>query len=193
MAAGLHLAIRRAWQGIHAVVIERPVFRRRRAGGEDRLGCRGCGHRGRYRGQPECDSNVGCDGQHGVSRKTIPAGVNREFKRVYPVGWLGILAEVPPVEEELIYANHKSGFALASMRTPTCSHNYPVRHRCASGSLNRRTFLGRSRRCGPMLPNRCAGTACYWRAMPRISCRRQGRRAWRFCGPFPEIRGGPVA
>ncbi|NCP19000.1 MAG: 4-hydroxybenzoate 3-monooxygenase [Erythrobacter sp.] len=71
-----------------------------------------------------CDFVVGCDGQHGVSRKTIPANVQREFERVYPFGWLGILAEVPPVEDELIYANHERGFALASMRSETRSRYY---------------------------------------------------------------------
>ena len=72
----------------------------------------------------QCDFVVGCDGQHGVSRKTIPASVQREFERIYPFGWLGILAEVPPVEDELIYANHERGFALASMRSPTRSRYY---------------------------------------------------------------------
>ncbi|WP_299307107.1 4-hydroxybenzoate 3-monooxygenase [uncultured Croceicoccus sp.] len=72
----------------------------------------------------QCDFVVGCDGQHGVSRKTIPTGVLKEFERVYPFGWLGILAEVPPVEDELIYANHERGFALASMRSPTRSRYY---------------------------------------------------------------------
>ncbi|QQN73535.1 4-hydroxybenzoate 3-monooxygenase [Croceicoccus sp. YJ47] len=72
----------------------------------------------------QCDFIVGCDGQHGVSRKTIPTGVLKEFERVYPFGWLGILAEVPPVEDELIYANHERGFALASMRSPTRSRYY---------------------------------------------------------------------
>ncbi len=71
-----------------------------------------------------CDFVVGCDGQHGVSRKSIPASVQREFERIYPFGWLGILAEVPPVEDELIYANHERGFALASMRSPTRSRYY---------------------------------------------------------------------
>jgi len=72
----------------------------------------------------QCDFVVGCDGQHGVSRKTIPASVQREFERIYPFGWLGILAEVPPVEDELIYANHERGFALASMRSTTRSRYY---------------------------------------------------------------------
>lgn len=67
---------------------------------------------------------VGCDGFHGPSRKAIPASVSKEFERVYPFGWLGILADVPPCNHELIYANHERGFALASMRSPTRSRYY---------------------------------------------------------------------
>ncbi|MFM6933653.1 MAG: 4-hydroxybenzoate 3-monooxygenase [Novosphingobium sp.] len=67
---------------------------------------------------------VGCDGFHGPSRKAIPASAAREFERVYPFGWLGILADVPPCHDELIYANHKRGFALASMRSHTRSRYY---------------------------------------------------------------------
>ncbi len=72
----------------------------------------------------QCDYVVGCDGYHGVSRNSIPAHVLRTFERVYPFGWLGILADVPPVDHELIYANHERGFALASMRSPTRSRYY---------------------------------------------------------------------
>ena len=67
---------------------------------------------------------AGCDGFHGPSRLAVPAGIGREFERVYPFGWLGILADVPPCHEELIYANHERGFALASMRTRTRSRYY---------------------------------------------------------------------
>jgi p-hydroxybenzoate 3-monooxygenase len=67
---------------------------------------------------------AGCDGFHGPSRKSIPAGVGREFERVYPFGWLGILADVPPCDDELIYANHERGFALASMRSLSRSRYY---------------------------------------------------------------------
>ena len=63
-----------------------------------------------------CAYVAGCDGFHGVSRKTIPEEKRREFERVYPFGWLGILSETPPVDEELIYSNSPHGFALASMR-----------------------------------------------------------------------------
>ncbi len=75
-------------------------------------------------GRLDCDFVAGCDGFHGASRKAIPAGVRREYERVYPFGWLGILADVPPCHHELIYANHDRGFALASMRSPTRSRYY---------------------------------------------------------------------
>lgn len=67
---------------------------------------------------------AGCDGFHGPSRKAIPAHAAREFERVYPFGWLGILADVPPCHDELIYANHDRGFALASMRSKMRSRYY---------------------------------------------------------------------
>jgi p-hydroxybenzoate 3-monooxygenase len=66
----------------------------------------------------------GCDGYHGPSRQAIPKSVAREYERVYPFGWLGILADVPPCHHELIYANHERGFALASMRSKTRSRYY---------------------------------------------------------------------
>lgn len=71
-----------------------------------------------------CDFVVGCDGYHGISRGAIPADVLKTFERVYPFGWLGILADVPPADHELIYANHERGFALASMRSATRSRYY---------------------------------------------------------------------
>ena len=71
-----------------------------------------------------CDYVAGCDGYHGVSRNTIPASVLREFERVYPFGWLGLLAQTPPVSDELIYASHARGFALCSMRNPELSRYY---------------------------------------------------------------------
>ncbi|MDE2790306.1 MAG: 4-hydroxybenzoate 3-monooxygenase [Paracoccaceae bacterium] len=72
----------------------------------------------------DCDFIAGCDGFHGVSRKSFPRGTIREFERVYPFGWLGVLSETPPVNEELIYANHERGFALCSMRNPNLSRYY---------------------------------------------------------------------
>lgn len=72
----------------------------------------------------DCDFIAGCDGFHGVSRKSIPSSVMREFERVYPFGWLGVLSETPPVSHELIYANHTRGFALCSMRNENLSRYY---------------------------------------------------------------------
>ncbi|WP_342657182.1 4-hydroxybenzoate 3-monooxygenase [Sphingomonas sp. NY01] len=72
----------------------------------------------------ECDFVIGCDGYHGVGRTAIPASVLRTFERIYPFGWLGVLADVPPAEHELVYANHERGFALASMRSSTRSRYY---------------------------------------------------------------------
>jgi p-hydroxybenzoate 3-monooxygenase len=72
----------------------------------------------------QCDFVAACDGYHGVGRASIPSDVLRTFERVYPFGWLGILADVPPADHELIYANHERGFALASMRSPTRSRYY---------------------------------------------------------------------
>ena len=67
----------------------------------------------------ECDFIAGCDGYHGVSRRTIPADKLSVFEKTYPFGWLGLLADVPPAWDELIYANSERGFALASLRSPT--------------------------------------------------------------------------
>ncbi len=72
----------------------------------------------------DCDYVAGCDGFHGVSRKSIPAEVLTEFERVYPFGWLGVLADTPPVHDELIYAHHERGFALCSMRSATRTRYY---------------------------------------------------------------------
>jgi len=71
-----------------------------------------------------CDYVAGCDGYHGVSRRTMPENVLKEHERVYPFGWLGILSDTRPVAEELIYANHWRGFALCSMRSMTRSRYY---------------------------------------------------------------------
>ncbi|MDM0014628.1 4-hydroxybenzoate 3-monooxygenase [Variovorax sp. J22P168] len=71
----------------------------------------------------DCDFIAGCDGFHGVSRKAIPPTVLREFEKVYPFGWLGILSRTPPLAD-IVYANNPRGFALASMRSPTLSRYY---------------------------------------------------------------------
>jgi p-hydroxybenzoate 3-monooxygenase len=72
----------------------------------------------------ECDYIAGCDGFHGVSRKSAPADAIKTFERIYPFGWLGVLSRTPPVSEELIYASHERGFALCSMRSSTLSRYY---------------------------------------------------------------------
>lgn len=72
----------------------------------------------------ECDFIAGCDGFHGVCRASVPRGAIREFEKVYPFGWLGLLSDTPPVNEELIYVNSPRGFALCSMRSPTRSRYY---------------------------------------------------------------------
>jgi p-hydroxybenzoate 3-monooxygenase len=72
----------------------------------------------------DCDYIAGCDGYHGVSRKSVPASALQTFERVYPFGWLGILVDQPPVADELIYAHHERGFALCSQRSPTRSRYY---------------------------------------------------------------------
>jgi p-hydroxybenzoate 3-monooxygenase len=75
-------------------------------------------------GEITCDFIAGCDGFHGPSRKTVPTGAIKNFERVYPFGWLGLLSDTPPVSDELIYIRHQLGFALCSMRSPTRSRYY---------------------------------------------------------------------
>ncbi|MFT4012179.1 MAG: 4-hydroxybenzoate 3-monooxygenase [Paracoccus sp. (in: a-proteobacteria)] len=72
----------------------------------------------------DCDHIAGCDGFHGVSRRTIPEALRREYESVYPFGWLGILSETPPLADELVYASHARGFALCSMRNANLSRHY---------------------------------------------------------------------
>ncbi|MBB6170914.1 p-hydroxybenzoate 3-monooxygenase [Nocardiopsis mwathae] len=72
----------------------------------------------------ECDYVVACDGFHGIGRASLPSDVVRTFEKVYPFGWLGILADVPPSCDELIYAHHPRGFALHSMRSESVSRLY---------------------------------------------------------------------
>ena len=72
----------------------------------------------------DCEYVVGADGFHGVSRKSIPAGVLREYERVYPFGWLGVLSRTKPVSPELIYVSHERGFALCSLRSQVLSRYY---------------------------------------------------------------------
>jgi p-hydroxybenzoate 3-monooxygenase len=72
----------------------------------------------------DCDYVVGADGFHGVSRKSIPSGILREYEKVYPFGWLGVLSRTKPISGELIYARHERGFALCSMRSQVLSRYY---------------------------------------------------------------------
>jgi p-hydroxybenzoate 3-monooxygenase len=72
----------------------------------------------------DCEYIAGCDGYHGVSRPTIPLSILSEYEREYPFGWLGVLSETPPVDDELIYAHHERGFALCSMRHKMLSRYY---------------------------------------------------------------------
>jgi p-hydroxybenzoate 3-monooxygenase len=71
-----------------------------------------------------CDFVAGCDGYHGVCRRSVPQTAMQSFERIYPFGWLGILADVPPAAHELVYSNHERGFALCSMRSLNRSRYY---------------------------------------------------------------------
>lgn len=107
--------------------------------------------KGGTRHRIDCRIIVGCDGFHGPSRKAIPAAASKEYERVYPFGWLGILADVPPCNHELIYSNHEHGFALASMRSNTRSRYYvdvPVTDRAEDWS-DERVWDELSLRLGP--------------------------------------------
>jgi p-hydroxybenzoate 3-monooxygenase len=95
--------------GLHDFDGEQPVVRYRKDGQEHEI---------------RCDFIAGCDGYHGVSRASVPKSAVTEYEKVYPFGWLGLLADVPPVFHELIYANTDRGFALCSMRSPTRSRYY---------------------------------------------------------------------
>jgi p-hydroxybenzoate 3-monooxygenase len=95
--------------GVEGAAGDRPRVRFRHEGREDVL---------------ECDYVVGCDGFRGVARAAVPAAVARVSERTYPYAWLGILADVPPSHDELVYARHDRGFALLSMRSSSVSRLY---------------------------------------------------------------------
>ncbi len=82
-----------------------------------------CTHE-RTRHELRCDFIAGCDGYHGVSRAAVPRESLTQYERLYPFGWLGLMADVPPLHEELVYANHERGFALCSMRSRDRSRYY---------------------------------------------------------------------
>jgi p-hydroxybenzoate 3-monooxygenase len=99
---------------VHELESERPVIRYTHDGAEHEL---------------ECDVIAGCDGFHGVCRPSIPDGVLTTFEREYQFGWLGILAQVAPSMDEVVYVHHERGFALLSLRSPELSRYYvQVRH-----------------------------------------------------------------
>jgi p-hydroxybenzoate 3-monooxygenase len=109
LASGRPLHFEVSDVSLHDLESERPRIRYAHGGEEHEL---------------ECDVVAGCDGFHGVSRPSIPAGVLREYHREYPYGWLGILAAVAPSNDELIYSHTERGFALLSMRSPELSRLY---------------------------------------------------------------------
>ncbi|WP_371528812.1 4-hydroxybenzoate 3-monooxygenase [Streptomyces sp. NBC_01283] len=109
LAAGGPLLFEAEALAVEGAETEQPRVRFRHQGREDVL---------------DCDYVVGCDGSWGVARKAVPADVSRVFERTYPFGWLGILADVPPSHDELVYARHDRGFALLSMRSPTVTRAY---------------------------------------------------------------------
>jgi p-hydroxybenzoate 3-monooxygenase len=108
-AAGLPTVYEAADVQLHDFDTDRPRLSFRRDGVEHTVAC---------------DFIAGCDGYHGISRASVPAGAIRTFEKIYPFGWLGVLSDTPPVSHELIYSNHERGFALCSMRSPTRSRYY---------------------------------------------------------------------
>jgi p-hydroxybenzoate 3-monooxygenase len=139
----------------------------------------------------DCDYVIGADGFHGVSRKSIPRDVLKEYEKVYPFGWLGVLSRTKPVSPELIYARHERGFALCSLRSQVLSRYYiqvpVVRH---GGRLVRRGLLGRTQ--AP--PARRRGRAPDHRALDReVDCPAAllRRRADALRQPVPGRRRRP--
>lgn len=94
---------------LHELTTDRPSVSFRKDGADERI---------------DCDYVIGADGFHGVSRKSIPADVLKEYEKVYPFGWLGVLSRTKPVSPELIYAKHERGFALCSLRSQVLSRYY---------------------------------------------------------------------
>ncbi|MBE7417157.1 MAG: 4-hydroxybenzoate 3-monooxygenase [Ideonella sp.] len=108
-ATGLTTLYEAADVSVHDFDGATPQVRYRHGGREHRL---------------DCDFIAGCDGFHGVCRASVPRGAIAEYEKVYPFGWLGLLADTPPVSDELIYVNSPRGFALCSMRSRTRSRYY---------------------------------------------------------------------
>ena len=109
LAAGKPILFEARNAQLHAIDAERPYVTFHHNGVDERL---------------DCDFIAGCDGFHGISRASVPAGVLTVYERDYPFGWLGILAQAPPASQELIYVHHHRGFALLSMRSPEISRLY---------------------------------------------------------------------
>jgi p-hydroxybenzoate 3-monooxygenase len=109
LAAGGQILFEAEATGINGIDTERPRIRFR--------------HDGRER-QIECDVIAGCDGFHGICRPALPSDALTVYDKIYPFGWLGILADVAPSNDELVYANHEHGYALLTMRSPTVSRLY---------------------------------------------------------------------
>ena len=109
LESGLPLLFEAEDVSVHELDTDRPCVRFRHEGVAKEL---------------QCDTVAGCDGFHGVCRPSIPASVLSTFEREYPFAWLGILAEVAPSVDELVYARHERGFALLSLRSPELSRYY---------------------------------------------------------------------
>ncbi len=108
-AAGLSVIHEAKGAAIHDAASEAPYVTYVKDGTEHRI---------------DCEFIAGCDGFHGVSRASIPKDSLKTFERIYPFGWLGVLSETPPVSDEVLYANHRRGFALCSMRNANLSRYY---------------------------------------------------------------------
>jgi p-hydroxybenzoate 3-monooxygenase len=109
LAAGLQTIFEVSDVSVHGMDTTKPSIRFHAAGQAEEL---------------QCDFIAGCDGFHGICRPSIPAGVLTEFERLYPFGWLGILAKAPPSSDELVYNYSERGFALLTMRTREISRLY---------------------------------------------------------------------
>ncbi len=109
LAAGADIRFEVEDVQVHAIDGDHPSITFREDGREERL---------------ECDFIVGCDGFHGVARRSVPDGVLTEYHHEFPFAWLGILVAAPPSTDELIYARHDLGFALHSMRSPSIGRLY---------------------------------------------------------------------
>lgn len=158
----------------------------------------------RYRHEGEacelpCDFVIGCDGSQGVSRGSIPQALRKDFERVYPFGWFGILCEGPPSSEELIYARHERGFALISTRSRNvqrmyfqCDRKTPSTigpttesgRNCTRGSIRMtarslstaRSFRRTLSACVVSCRPRCSMAGSFLPGTPRISCRPPARK-----------------